>query len=301
VIRKIAKSRLDIELPTVGLIAGNYLLWVIALLTGETMPITSAILMCLVLVLQSSIVHELIHGHPTNSNSLNLCLGILPITLWYPIHLFKETHLKHHKNTHITIPDIDPESYFCRAGCWQAKSNIGRLFALINMTLFGRLLFSVPNTLIEVFKRAVIDLSEGTKVQRLYWTLHFFLMILLLIVIIKLDSMPLITYIVCATIAHSIISIRAFFEHRPAINPMHRNVIVKSNWFFQLLFLNNNFHAVHHRYPTLPWYRLSTLYNETKDEVLEKNQGFYFSGYSKWLTFLFRPVHGPIHPGSLDD
>ncbi len=296
---KIPRSRLSIEWPTLGLIAANYLLWTACLLAGKAMPIASAILMCVVLTLQSSIVHELIHGHPTNHNALNFCLGILPLTLWYPIHLFKETHLRHHENIHITIPDVDPESYFCWFGCWQQKSKLGRFYALANMTLVGRLLFSVPNTLLEILQRAIIDLRTGTSIQRMHWFIHFCLVILIFVLIIRLDSMPLAVYIACAAIAHSMISIRAFFEHRPAPDPMHRSVIVQSNWFFQLLFLNNNFHAVHHRYPSLPWYRLSSLYKEIQSDVLEKNQRFYFSGYSKWLTFLFRPVHSPIHPGPL--
>jgi len=288
------------EWPTLALIAGNYSLWGIALLANEMMPTISVVLMCFVLTIQSSIVHELIHGHPTRNNTLNLCLGIVPLTLWYPIHLFKETHLKHHENMNLTIPNIDPESYFHHPVSWQEKTEIGKLYAFANMTLIGRLLFAVPSTLFGVLQQAAIDLRSGTKIQRIHWLVHFSLVLLLFAFIVKLESMSLIVYITCAAIAHSIISLRSFFEHRPALDPMHRSVIVKSNFVFQLLFLNNNFHAVHHRHPGLPWYRLSNLYEATKHNVLKNNQQFYFSGYSKWLRFLFSPIHPPVHPGPLD-
>ena len=274
-------------------------MWLACLSGFEFAPVLSFVGMSLTLALYSSISHELIHGHPTRSRCVNMAFGFIPLTLVYPIHLFRETHLKHHHDEDLTIPGIDPESFFHCPIKWQEKSRIARLYAWVNMTLSGRLLCSLPNTLVQVARYFIRDMRYGNLTKRAIWIVHFALVILVCAMVVELGWMPLEVYLLCAWIGHMIIAFRAFFEHRPAQHPSHRIVIVRSNWFFSFIYLSNNYHAVHHQFPKLPWYEIPRVYKARDAEILSGNSQFYFHGYFRWLAFLFKPVHSPVHPGML--
>ncbi|NND01108.1 MAG: fatty acid desaturase [Gammaproteobacteria bacterium] len=286
-----------VEWPTLALLATNYLLWGAAVLHYHQAPFLFAPLLCIVLTLQSSLMHELIHGHPTRHAAINAALGILPLTVIYPYHLFKETHLKHHNDTHLTEPGVDPESFFHCPSQWRQKNLVCRALAWVNMTLAGRLLLSVPVSLIQVAKYFVVQVGKGSTAQRWSWFWHIGGLILVFWWISRFSQMPIGIYLFCAAVGHMLIALRAFFEHRPVTEPEARIVIVESNWFFRLLYLGNNLHAVHHRYPTLPWYRIAATYRDRRPEFLNANGQFCYRGYSRWLRYLFRPVHSPVHPG----
>ena len=94
--------------------------------------------------------------------------------------------------------------------------------------------------------------------------------------------------------------LRTFIEHRWGERPAQRTAVIESNWFFGLLFLWNNLHAVHHTFPTLSWYRIPRVWREHRATILAHNGGYAFPGYfevsRRWLV---RPVFVPVHPPSL--
>ncbi len=62
------------------------------------------------------------------------------------------------------------------------------------------------------------------------------------------------------------------------------------------MFLNNNYHAVHHDLPHVPWYALRDVYETYRQQYLERSGGFLVRGYSEWLRFYaFAPVAHPAH------
>ena len=67
--------------------------------------------------------------------------------------------------------------------------------------------------------------------------------------------------------------------------------------FWRLLFLNNNFHAVHHDRPSLAWYKLGALWRSDREEVLARNGGYLIPGYGavlrRWGLRQREPV---VHP-----
>jgi fatty acid desaturase len=77
-------------------------------------------------------------------------------------------------------------------------------------------------------------------------------------------------------------------------------VIIESRGPLSLLFLNNNFHVVHHMHPNVPWYRLPALYFSNRDHYLRRNEGYLYSNYTQIIReYLFRakdPVPHPIFP-----
>ena len=73
--------------------------------------------------------------------------------------------------------------------------------------------------------------------------------------------------------------------------------IVESNHVLGVMYLYNNLHLVHHRQPTLAWYKIPARFRAEREELLRFNDNFYFRGYGEILRrFTFRPVFDPIHP-----
>jgi fatty acid desaturase len=289
-------ERVNIEWPTIGLLIVNYLAWWSLLSNFQQAPLLYAFLLTIVLALHNSLVHEMVHGHPTHIRWLNDLIAYPPLALIFPYPVFKSSHLTHHTNSNLTIPGVDPESFFQNPTHWQNKPAISRWFAWIYMTLAGRLLLNPVVSSVSMIRLATQQLKSGTAAERLTWPLHIAGCTLVLMITHHVYQIPIVAYLLCAYFAQSLISLRAFFEHRTALNPDHRIVVVRSCWFFKLLFLNNNYHAIHHRYPRLPWYQIPQRYREESEQVLERNGNFYFGGYSSWLKYLVRPVASPVFP-----
>jgi fatty acid desaturase len=91
--------------------------------------------------------------------------------------------------------------------------------------------------------------------------------------------------------------LRSFCEHRYAVRPEHRTAIVESGFPLNLLFLNNNLHLIHHRFPTLPWYRIPAVWRKSREELLEHSDHFYFTGYAQIAAkHAFRVAFIPAWP-----
>jgi len=89
--------------------------------------------------------------------------------------------------------------------------------------------------------------------------------------------------------------LRSLYEHRPAAQSSHRVVVNEAAWPWRLLYLNNNYHAVHHSHLELPWYQIATNYHADRAGYLLRNGGFLIPGYA-WLIrhHLWRPVDSPM-------
>ena len=96
--------------------------------------------------------------------------------------------------------------------------------------------------------------------------------------------------------------VRSFIEHRAVEKMEHRTAIVDAHWFWRLLFLNNNFHALHHTNPTMAWYRIPQVWRSEREQVIAGNGGYYLSGYGEVARrWLFRPREPVIHPLSPEE
>jgi fatty acid desaturase len=100
-----------IEWPTVLLIIACYAAWVgAAVLLWPSYPILALTVLGVLLAMQSSLMHEAAHGHPTRKGWINEFLVGLPVGLVYPFRRFKALHLRHHADERLTDPFDDPES-----------------------------------------------------------------------------------------------------------------------------------------------------------------------------------------------
>lgn len=287
-----------VEWITLMLVVATYAGIVLIITHYAAAPWQSIVFLTVLLAFHASLVHEIIHGHPTSIGWFNDMLASPPLTLIYPYAVFKDSHLAHHNDSSLTLPGIDPESFFHSRQSWETKSPPGRALAWVNMTLLGRLTLNPLISLAKMTRLCAVELCAGSGRQRLVWITHIIACGLLLTAISLFGTIPVWVYLLCAYGAHSLISLRSFFEHRAAELCDHRIVIVDGNRFFNLLFLNNNFHATHHRHPGLPWYEVEKRFRQEGGVVLERNGQFYYPGYRKWLRYLVRPVTSPIHPFS---
>ncbi len=286
------------ETPTWLLIAGVYGAWgLLVVFYLQISPLVWLVLMSLVLALFGSLCHELLHGHPSNSQKLNDAIGTPPLSL-YPYFDYKRTHLKHHDEAFLTEPGIDPESFFVHSNRWQNMNRIQRGLARFNMTLMGRLLFGPMRTYIGLVRQASIEIRGGDTLLKRQWLSYFVSVSLLLWVLVGYFHIPLGLYILASYMGHSLIALRSFYEHQTHAKPEQRTVIVVTALPLGFLFLFNNLHVVHHQHPGLAWYLIPGEYQRNKASYLQSNGGFNFVGYHVWLKFLFRPVASPVFPRS---
>jgi len=287
-----------IEWPTWLLILSVYGSWFLLLqyynLIGPIFAIPLLIFIC---ALYGSMCHELIHGHPTRITAINTLLGSIPLTLFLPYPIYRESHLQHHYDENITLPGKDPESYYCSASEYQRKSPLGKAFAWINMTIIGRLLFNPAVEIFRLGKLAFKAAKSGDAEALRVWGVHLVSVALLLLLITRYFEIPLWHYLLIAYFANSLTRIRSFYEHRARNTVSERTVLMEPCLFFRILFLNLNYHLAHHENPEIPWYELGHYYQDHRSELISRSGDFYYNGYRHWLIGnLFRPVDSPIHP-----
>ncbi|MDE2349868.1 MAG: fatty acid desaturase, partial [Gammaproteobacteria bacterium] len=92
-----------VEWPTLALIFADYGGWLAATFAYGRWPLALvASVTALLLTLQSSLQHEIIHGHPTRNARVNRLLGMPPLSLWLPFVRYRQTHLAHHDDERLT-------------------------------------------------------------------------------------------------------------------------------------------------------------------------------------------------------
>ncbi len=266
---KTAKKKIwaTIEWPTVLLILACYAAWfAIGLLLWPIYPATSLLLLGVVLALQSSLMHEASHGHPTRSAAINEWLVGLPVGLVYPFRRFRTLHLRHHADERLTDPFDDPESYY--QSMWHHERLPKPLRALlkVNNTMAGRFVLG-PWLGSAGFVGADVQLmGQGDPAVRKAWIIHAVSLLPVLAIVAFVFEMPLWLYLLVPVwLGQAIIQIRTFAEHQWSERPDGRTIIVERSPL-SVLFLNNNLHLVHHKTPNVAWYRLPKLFRERRDE-----------------------------------
>jgi fatty acid desaturase len=184
-----------------------------------------------------SLQHELLHGHPTRSPFVNGLLGFAPLAVWFPYRIYRESHLRHHDDAHLTHADVDPESYFVSERTWLTAGPVIRALLAWRNTFFGRLLvgpaFAIAATLAEAFSK----FRRGDLSDLPAWLAHGVALGLLTFWLQQVCAIPAWVFIFGVGYgALSLGSVRSFHEHRVASEPAHRTVINEAAWGWRLLF-----------------------------------------------------------------
>ena len=286
------------EFPTWGLIVTIYAGWFGSFMLAESLGkgLTTLLLIWFT-AWYMSLQHELIHGHPTRYARVNQLLGLLPLAVWYPYGLYRDSHLAHHRNELLTYPQDDPETYYFSRQSWQRFGPLRRSLIRLRNTFPGRLILGPLMDIAATLRQLLSDFVRLRARAILMWLVHG----LLLVVVfhwITAHGMSVGWYLLAVSYpALALTKVRSFYEHRADENPAARSVINEAGAGWRLLFLNLNYHSVHHDLPGIPWYALRTIYLLNRQRYQQRNHGFVVKGYRDWWRhFMTAPVDVELHP-----
>ncbi len=284
-----------IEWPTIMVIACFFGLLGLVIAYGETWPLPITLLaLGLLGAWYGSIQHEAVHGHPTPWPRVNLVLTQAPLCLLYPFWLYRDLHLIHHRDENLTDPELDPESMYDTPGDWERANPVYRSVRNINQTLIGRLVIGPALCTHAVLRHLLRRIRTGdNRAGVARWA------VAVTIILLSVDSLGLPAWkfaLGFGYIGLSITFIRSFAEHR-AVDDATPCAVVRSRWFWGLLFLSVNLHVTHHHNPSLSWYEVRRKYREGHDDQLAADGAGLYSGYPTLIArFLFRRVEQVPYP-----
>jgi fatty acid desaturase len=247
-----------------------------------------------------SLQHETIHGHPTPFRRFNGMLGSLPLSLWIPYTVYRETHLRHHRHggRRLTQVAYDPESFYLPTGELSRFGHLRRWLYRANCTLAGRLILGPALALISFWSGEFRRVRSGDRRRMRIWARHAVGVFFVLVWVIGVCHIPLWIYL--AVILYPSVALnhlRSFAEHSADSNPRLRTRVVEAHPFWSLLFLNNNLHIAHHAKPKLAWFLLPHVWHQMRAPALERGLVF-AGGYREVMRkYLLRPYIRLDHDG----
>ena len=293
--------RNDAEWRTLLLAGVCYAVWLLLAFGWADLPdLVRVLLLIPTITLHSSLQHEFLHGHPFRNQKLNDLLISPPIGVLVPYLRFKSCHLTHHINENITDPYDDPESYYLDRNVWAAIPGWLKGLLIANNTLAGRITIGPALATIGFLRSEFVRARAGDTIILKVWPRHFLAVVLLFWLIANYGSLHPAAYFIAAYFGMGLLMVRSFIEHQAVEKANQRSVIIETRGPLSLLFLNNNFHSVHHAYPSLAWYRIPAFFRENRARFLRMNGGYRYQSYWEvFRRFGFRPkepVAWPIEP-----
>lgn len=286
-----------VEWPTLGMVALCYGgLWAVLAWADSLGTLLSVPLLAVFIALHSSLQHEVLHGHPFRSQALSEGLIFPAVGLFVPYLRFKDLHLKHHHDPDLTDPYDDPESNYMDPVAWARLPRWLRAVYRFNNLLLGRMVLGPGLSLWTLYVEDAAAIMRGEARVRQAYVLHV-LGLVPVLVIVSLSAVPLWAYAVAAYLGFSLLKIRTFLEHRAHEKVPGRTVIIEDRGPLSWLFLNNNFHSVHHCHPGVPWYRLPAIFAERRAQFLERNRSYFYRSYGEVFRQFFLRAKDPVpHP-----
>lgn len=288
------------EWPTWLVIVAVYGGWfaVLALVGEGRLPLAIATpLLVALCAWHMSLQHELLHGHPTRRAWLNKLLGWPPLAIWYPYTLYRESHLEHHRDEDLTVPGVDPETNYVLPARWADLPRWRRALWYARKTFVGRIVIGPPTSIAAVLADTLRSFARGDWRRAPMWVAHG-AGVALLLAWVQRHGVPWWYYLLAVTWpALGIAMIRSLYEHRAAAHPKARIAINEAGPLMRLLFLNNNYHLVHHDLPSLPWFHLPRAWRLRREAYRDKCGGFVIDGYGALFRhYAWRPTDAPEHP-----
>ncbi len=285
----------SVEWPTIVVAIACWSGWVGLLVWHDRLP-SIVVVACFALLgaWYMSLQHEAIHGHPTPSAMVNHVLAASPLSLWLPFALYSESHLTHHA-VELTVPGIDPESFFVTQAQWGRASRFKRVILEANFTLFGRFILGpalgISATLSSEFRRMLHQPKRLTV-----WIPHIVAACAVMWLVVAAAGVPAWQYLFgFCYLGLGVTYVRSFAEHRVAEGNSNRSAIVHSGRFFGTLFLNNNLHYTHHAFPGAAWYRLPALTTDIGAAAIAEGGAGSYSGYIEICRrYALRPISSPV-------
>lgn len=286
------------EAPTLALLLGVYAAFAALTYFSQLLPAALTVIgLGVVITLHSSLQHEVLHGHPFKRAWLSDLTVFPALGLFVPYQRFKDTHLAHHHDPNLTDPYDDPESNFLDRIVWDSFPRSLRALASFNNTLLGRMVVGPLISLAVFYAGDLRHLLNGNRRVWRAYTEHGLGVALVLVWLLLVCDMSLWHYVFSAYLGMSLLKIRTFLEHQAHERAAARSVIIEDRGPLALLFLNNNYHAVHHAHPKVVWHKLPTLFDGRRDQFLRRNGGYTYRSYADVFRQFFLRAKDPVaHP-----
>lgn len=204
----------------------------------------------LALHISGTVIHDASHNSAHSNRIINSILGHgSALMLGFAFPVFTRVHLQHHAN--VNDPENDPD-HFVSTG--------GPLWMIAARFFYHEIFF---------FKR---------KLWRKYELLEWFLSRLFLFSIVFLGiHFGFIAYVMNFWFVPALvvgIALGLFFDylpHRPfKERDRWKNARVYPSRVLNLLIFGQNYHLIHHLWPSIPWYKYEPAYYATKDLLDQK-------------------------------
>jgi len=291
-----APPSLSVEWPTLAVALATYLTIAAAGALYAQVPWLAVAILAVALAQYSSLQHEVLHGHPFARQWASEAMVFPAFLLLIPYMRFKDTHLAHHHDPALTDPYDDPESNFLDPAAWARLPRWAQTVLRANNTLAGRIVLG-PAIGMGFFLRTEARLMRaGNRRVWLAWGLNT-LGLIPVMWYLHITQMPFWAYALAAYGALGLLRIRTFLEHRAHAAHRARTVVIEDRGPLSLLFLNNNYHVVHHMHPAVAWYNLPALYAARRDHFLRRNDGYVYKSYGQIFASYFLRAKDPVaHP-----
>ncbi|MFT4727797.1 MAG: beta-carotene hydroxylase [Granulosicoccus sp.] len=204
-----------------------------------------------------SIMHESLHRSLSRNKNVNEILGRFSLLLLIPaapLEIARWAHFQHHR---FTSTDQDPDRFIHDAKWWQV------LFRWPNFDLYY--LYS--------FLRKGGD-QRKRHARALIFQAAFFVAVVATLVYFGYGMELFFLWILASRIALALVAlVFVFLPHHPAnitsAESEHQATSIRQGWEWLLtpLFVFQNYHLIHHLYPTAPFYNYIKIWHLKYDEI----------------------------------
>jgi beta-carotene hydroxylase len=244
---------------------------VVAVGAGQLSYLMAAPLLMLLTYASYTVMHEAVHGSISGSHSrLRMCNDLAGYlagwVLMIPLTAHRHEHLAHHRNTNQGEDDPDAIVATMTRSPWQAVSVASRMLVSQYAYYFRQ------------------RWSKSPASQNLRFCLEVGCIIVLRIYLLSLgETVPMLLLMLTGTLGGVLITLYlfAYLVHQPHkavgryvdtsvfVMPGWRGKVLTALWGYQ------NYHAIHHLFPRVPFYRYTRLYKEIEPILLKKGTPVY--------------------------
>lgn len=252
-----------------------------------------------IVCLHGSLQHEATHGFPTRWEALNCWIVGPSLWLWLPYLSYRKTHRAHHIDQNLTDPEIDPESNYLTARQISQMSPL-RLWVRDRMrTLAGRMFLGPAYYCFFTWRAKITAFRHGNWEQLGPVLWHIPGVTVVLYWVMGVCDIPFWAYVAFFAYPGTALTVvRSYAEHRAAEQVERRTAICESIWFWNWMYLYNNLHLIHHRYPRQVWHKRPEQYRLEKAALLAEPGAYRLPGYgaifAQWFLTPKEPLRHPL-------
>lgn len=191
-----------------------------------------------------TVIHDASHGVAHRNRAINAAIGHVSAVLQgfvYPV--FTRVHMQHHAN--VNDPENDPDHFVSTGGpLWL----IAVRFFYHEVFFFQRRLWRKYELVEWAISRAILlaVVLAGCRFGFIHYILNFW-------------------FVPAAIMGLALGLFFDYLPHRPFQEKSRwKNARVYPGWLLNILLLGQNYHLVHHLWPSVPWYNYQKAYYQMK-------------------------------------